>query len=265
MTLENVRDLSRDQISGDKGGLQGAFGSFAPAKLLRAKIRTLLKSTCQWAGRGRRAFGLSPSSPHTRQRRWCDQTGHGRSTPFGMRCPIAPRSELDESMKTSLHETQSRDRKSRYRGVSMPRDYVLEPDHEPPIGAHMVTRRWGYTHHGIYVGRGRAVQYGGLSIGLRANAVEEVTLSQFALGRAIRIRSSESTSLNGDEVVRRARSRLGENRYHVLSNNCEHFCEWCVSGKHRSYQVDRLIPRALFLRYIRPSTSLAGYNPDNWF
>jgi hypothetical protein len=41
-----------------------------------------------------------------------------------------------------------------------------------------------------------------------------------------------------DEVVRRARLRLGEDRYSVLTNNCEHFCEWCVRGEHRSYQVD---------------------------
>jgi hypothetical protein len=49
--------------------------------------------------------------------------------------------------------------------------------------------------------------------------------------------------LDRDEVVRRARLQLGENRYHVLTNNCEHFCEWCVRGEHRSYQVDELVAR----------------------
>jgi hypothetical protein len=44
-------------------------------------------------------------------------------------------------------------------------------------------------------------------------------------------------------VVHRARSRLGEDRYHVLRNNCEHFCEWCVRGQHRSYQVEALAGR----------------------
>jgi hypothetical protein len=44
-------------------------------------------------------------------------------------------------------------------------------------------------------------------------------------------------------VVHRARSRLGEDRYHVLRNNCEHFCEWCVRGQHRSYQVEALVGR----------------------
>jgi hypothetical protein len=127
-------------------------------------------------------------------------------------------------------------------------DYALEQEHEPPIGAHMVTHCWGYTHHGIYVGGGRAVQYGGLSLGLRRGPVEEVTLLEFSSGRPIWIRSSVAASLDRDEVVRRARSRLGENCYHVLRNNCEHFCEWCVCGHHRSYQVERLIARASFLR-----------------
>jgi hypothetical protein len=121
--------------------------------------------------------------------------------------------------------------------------HALEPDREPPVGAHLVTPRRGYTHHGIYVGRGRVVQYGGLSRGLRRGPVEEVALSQFAQGRTIWIRLQQPSGLDRDEVVRRARLRLGENRYHVLTNNCEHFCEWCVRGEHRSYQVDELVTR----------------------
>ena len=124
-----------------------------------------------------------------------------------------------------------------------PTEQVLDPDHEPPIGAHLVTPRRVYTHHGIYAGDGRVVQYGGLSRGLRRGPVEEVSLSQFAQGREIRIRSEESNHFDREEVIRRARLRLGENRYHPLKNNCEHFCEWCVREEPRSYQVDELTAR----------------------
>ena len=117
------------------------------------------------------------------------------------------------------------------------------PQREPPLGAHVVTPRRGYSHHGIYVGQGRVVQYGGLSRGLRRGPVEEVSLSQFAQGRPICHRPGESRWFDPHEVVRRARMRLGENRYNVLTNNCEHFCEWCVRGEHRSYQVDDIIAR----------------------
>lgn len=41
------------------------------------------------------------------------------------------------------------------------------------------------------------------------------------------------------ETVERARSRLGEENYSLLSNNCEHFAIWCKTGVSRSYQVRR--------------------------
>jgi hypothetical protein len=117
---------------------------------------------------------------------------------------------------------------------------VLDQGGEPPIGAHIMTPRRAYTHHGIYVGEGRVVQYGGLSHGLRRGPVEEVPLLQFARGRQIWVRSVETGHFNLEDVIHRARLRLGENRCHLLTNNCEHFCEWCVRGEPRSFQVDEL-------------------------
>lgn len=132
------------------------------------------------------------------------------------------------------------------------RDRPLDPTREPPLGAHMVTPRCGYTHHGIYVGGGRVVQYGGLSWGLRRGPVEEVPLAQFCRGRPIWVRFVHSHWFDQHEVVRRARLRLGEDRYSVLTNNCEHFCEWCSRGEHRSYQVDEHIAgcRGVLLKLI---------------
>jgi Lecithin retinol acyltransferase len=54
----------------------------------------------------------------------------------------------------------------------------------------------------------------------------ESALSQSAQQRAI-LRLIQRAHLNSHttEVMRRARSRLGEDRYRLLSNNCEHFCE----------------------------------------
>lgn len=40
-----------------------------------------------------------------------------------------------------------------------------------------------------------------------------------------------------DEVVRRARKRLGERDYNAFTSNCEHFCRDCKVGKPESYQV----------------------------
>jgi hypothetical protein len=71
--------------------------------------------------------------------------------------------------------------------------------------------------------------------------VEEVSLEDFAGGREVRVRSDSPARYTPSEVVARARSRLGENRYRVASNNCEHFCHWCLSGENRSVQIERLL------------------------
>jgi Lecithin retinol acyltransferase len=155
-----------------------------------------------------------------------------------MREPSTPAQQMRST--TNEAPSASWQLQLRCRQGSSPTDHVLDPAHKPPIGAHIVTPRRGYTHHGIYVGEGRVVQYGGFSRGLRRGPVEEVSLSQFALGREIRVRSEESRYFDPKEVICRARLRLGENRYHPLKNNCEHFCEWCVRGEPRSYQVDEL-------------------------
>jgi hypothetical protein len=46
-------------------------------------------------------------------------------------------------------------------------------------------------------------------------------------------------------------TNLGEDRYRILSNNCEHFCEWCLRDERRSYQVESLL--ALPRRLLRVS------------
>ena len=112
-------------------------------------------------------------------------------------------------------------------------------DREPPLGAHLITARLGYGHHGVYVGSGRVVHYSGLSGFWRCGPVEEVSVSQFANGHPVVIADHLGSRYSPEEIVRRARSRLGESDYRLLTNNCEHFCDWCVSGVSRSAQVER--------------------------
>jgi hypothetical protein len=105
-------------------------------------------------------------------------------------------------------------------------------------GAHVITPRRGFLHHGIYVGHGKVVHYAGLTRGLLSGPVEEISVEQFADGRCVSINRRAAPSFSADEVIRRARSRVGENHYRLISNNCEHFCEWCLRGVHRSYQIE---------------------------
>lgn len=109
---------------------------------------------------------------------------------------------------------------------------------EPTEGSHIVVRRSAYDHHGIYVGNGRVVHYSGLCRSLHPGPVEETTIECFAASHEIAVMRNPMAKYVGADAVRRARSRLGESRYRLLSNNCEHFCNWCLHGESRSEQVE---------------------------
>ena len=47
----------------------------------------------------------------------------------------------------------------------------------------------------------------------------------------------ELVVFSSDEVVRRARKRMGERDYNAFTSNCEHFCRECKAGKPESYQA----------------------------
>ena len=111
-------------------------------------------------------------------------------------------------------------------------------EQEPPLGAHLATLRRGYQHHGVYVGHGQVIHYSGLSGFWQCGPVEEVPLSRFSNGRPVRLVSHPGPHYSPEEIIRRARSRLGESDYRLLTNNCEHFCNWCLSGVSRSAQVE---------------------------
>ncbi|CAM2161840.1 Efflux transporter outer membrane subunit [Paraburkholderia sacchari] len=119
-------------------------------------------------------------------------------------------------------------------------------------GAHLVSERDGYAHHGIYAGNGLVVHYGGFHRSARRCAVECIPLRRFAANKGVRVQPEPNAVYTGMTVVERARSRLGEDRYQLLTNNCEPFCTWCVRGVGRSEQVRRSLTnrwmgiRALF-------------------
>jgi hypothetical protein len=119
-------------------------------------------------------------------------------------------------------------------------DSRLLEDEEPQLGAHVISHRRRYSHHGIYVGGGRVVHYAGFAYGLSSGPIEEVSLCEFAHRRPIWTRRAVRPAFPPEEVVRRARMRVGESQYQVLRNNCEHFCEWCLHGEPRSFQVECL-------------------------
>jgi len=120
---------------------------------------------------------------------------------------------------------------------------------EPLPGSRLIVRRRAYFHHGIYVGNGRTIHYAGWFRGTRG-LVEEIALEEFTEGHPYHFGWMPPGQRAGEDIVRRARSRLGERRYHLLKNNCEHFSNWCQLGERRSEQVEALMKPALLLNRI---------------
>jgi Lecithin retinol acyltransferase len=145
------------------------------------------------------------------------------------------------------------------------RDPRLHPEQEPPLGSHLVTPRTFYSHHGIYVGGGRVVHYAGFAHGWRRGPVEEVSLERFAHGHAIRL-LVDRPCFDRREVVQRARSRLGECRYDILRNNCEHFCAWALRDETRSRQVKwlRSVPRFIYGWINRLLPAIIRLRESSW-
>ena len=105
-------------------------------------------------------------------------------------------------------------------------------------GAHLATPRQGFVHHRLYVGNGRVIHYRGFDRLFRRHPVQEVSLTTFAGGRGFEIMHKTRDADTAALAVARARSRLGEDRYQLWSNNCEHFVTWCIDGVARSLQVE---------------------------
>ncbi|MFN0305165.1 MAG: lecithin retinol acyltransferase family protein [Burkholderiales bacterium] len=144
-------------------------------------------------------------------------------------------------------------------------------DHNLPLGAHLVTPRGWYSHHGVYVGEGRVVHYAGFSRAFHRGPIEETSLEGFAKHFGLRVKPHAAPAFSQEEIVRRAKARMGEDRYGLLSNNCEHFSEWCIRGRARSSQIEALfdipvrLAQSISKLLIRLSESMnLDINPGRW-
>ena len=115
-----------------------------------------------------------------------------------------------------------------------------------------VPRRHGlFNHHGIDLGDGTVAHY------LEGREILRSPISEFSQGGVVSVMDHTDASPAG-VTLRRAMSRLGEQNYNLLFNNCEHFATWCKTGRHRSVQVDSVVDRARKWSQKMPSALLSG-------
>ena len=89
-----------------------------------------------------------------------------------------------------------------------------------------------YQHHGIDCGDGTIIHYS------KAGEAEIARASRaaFAQGQPMYVKKT-ATAFIPDIVIERAESRLGERQYDLFFNNCEHFADWCKTGRGECAQL----------------------------
>jgi hypothetical protein len=121
-----------------------------------------------------------------------------------------------------------------------------------------VPRQHGlFVHHGIDLGDGTVAHY------LEGRQILRSPLQDFSLAQPVSTVPYPPGSCSPPGVsVHRALGRLGEQRYNLIFNNCEHFAHWCKTGRHRSAQVEGWLQTgslgALALGQMVPAALLAG-------
>lgn len=89
-------------------------------------------------------------------------------------------------------------------------------------GDHIKANRTVYSHHAIYIGNGEVIEYNDYIIKISK-------LADFSDGDYI-IKINDRAKYSRDKIVQRAYSRLGEEKYNIMWNNCENFADWCRNG-----------------------------------
>ena len=115
-----------------------------------------------------------------------------------------------------------------------------------------VPRQHGlFLHHGIDLGDGSVAHY------LEGREILRSPLAEFSRGQDVSVVNHDQASSAG-VTLRRAMSRIGEQNYNLLFNNCEHFANWCKTGRHHSAQVNSVIDKARSWSARMPSALMAG-------
>jgi len=133
-------------------------------------------------------------------------------------------------------------------------------------GAHLVVSRkvFGmgmYTHHGIYVGKGLVVHFGGPVKPKSTATVSMVSFYEFLDGETVvKVRRYRRSTLSAEETCNIARGIFEDYKegkgdvYNLLRNNCEHLATFCKTKVRESGQVQEVqndLMRARIARHLR--------------
>ena len=114
----------------------------------------------------------------------------------------------------------------------------------PVPGDIIYTDRGLYKHYGVYIGHGQVIHFSGTN-GHETDAAKadiiQTSVKDFLKDDSLFIQDDKGKRpLPVNEIIQRAKSRLGKYKgtYNLVSNNCEHFANWCRYGSNESQQVN---------------------------
>lgn len=109
-----------------------------------------------------------------------------------------------------------------------------------------------YKHYGIYINDDCVIHYDGKidDMWLRNMFIRQTNMKRFLAGADRYYIYKGKSYYSPEETVHRAKSRLGEGSFNLLTNNCEHVSMWCKTGQSKSMQVNLVeLGIALFCLY----------------
>ena len=121
---------------------------------------------------------------------------------------------------------------------------------KPSFGNQIRVNRRLYFHHGIYEDDSHVYQYAspkGSEVSPDTALIICTSLDEFLKGGEVEVREYNSEELkkknSNEEIIRIAKSMLGTGlgEYNIVSNNCEHFSNYCAFNEKRSNQVEDVL------------------------
>lgn len=136
---------------------------------------------------------------------------------------------IDRDKTVKKAKARLKERKLKYKFINS-KDFAIYCRTSLKMGDHIYADYGHCFHHGIYCGDDSVIHY------IDGKIVRHNSLSRFAKKQRIRVKRHRRY-FSQTRVLRRAKRRLGERKYNLAFNNCEHFASWCKTGNPKSDQV----------------------------
>ena len=124
---------------------------------------------------------------------------------------------------------------------------MIWTDNTPTPSQIIRTKVKFYHHYGIFISENEVIQFGlPDDPGRSADNIKVLStdiktfLGDGELETAMPTKEEKKSMRSPDEIIKIARSRIGEGGYNILHNNCEHFVNSCVFAESYSNFLDNI-------------------------